>query len=89
MSVTGRGPHGQERTLGISTAVALTISVRVPDIAMELPGVADALPDHDVLSRYFSCTAATRNTENEYTDLTSYISPGIDLDGMKFINLHP
>ncbi len=52
---------------------------------MELPGVAYALPDHDVLSRNFGRAAFTGNAENENTDLPGDIALGIDFDGMNII----
>ncbi len=51
--------------------------------------MADAFPDYDVLSCDFSHSAITGNTENENAYLPCDIAPGIDLDGMKFINFHP
>jgi hypothetical protein len=67
----------------------LLISVRIPDISVELPGVAGALPDHNVLPTNFGQTVFTRNTENENPNLPGDIVPGIDLDGMKIIILYP
>ena len=48
-----------------------------------------ALPHHDLLSSDFGHTAVTSKTENKNANLPCDIAPGIDLDGMNFINLHP
>ena len=56
---------------------------------MQLPGVAVAFPDHDVLAWDFGYTAFTRNAEDENANLPSDIAAGIHFNGMKMVNLHP
>ncbi len=52
---------GQEPTFRIETALAFLLSVLVPDVAMELPGMAAALPGNNVLSSDFGHTTVTGN----------------------------
>ena len=60
----------------------------VPDVPVKLPGLAVSLPDDDVFAIDLRRPVLSLNRESEDSNLSRQIAAGVDLHGVKVIDLH-